>query len=165
MTIFQFINRYYKKLASQLTVDDSDHVVETHGTTLLLIPRLHKGVLQAIQYAKATSPDCRALHVSMNPKSAEKLKADWMKFGAEMPLIILDSPYRSIAEPIIDYVDQLIQMDEKRIVTVIVPEAVPAHWWQALLHNNAAIQLKLMLGRRNNVVITNVRYFLEQKPK
>jgi len=165
ITIFQFINRYYKKLASQLTVEDSDQVVETHGTTLLLIPRLHKGVLQAIQYAKATSPDCRALHVSMNPKSAEKLKADWMKFGAEMPLIILDSPYRSIAEPIIDYVDQLIKMDSKRMVTVIVPEAVPAHWWQALLHNNAAIQLKLMLGRRNNVVITNVRYFLDQKPK
>ncbi|MFM9874011.1 MAG: APC family permease [Fimbriimonadaceae bacterium] len=163
ITIFQLINRYYKKLAKQLTVDNRDVVTEIAGTTLLLIPRLHKGVLQAIQYAKATSPDCRALHVSMNAKSAEKLKDDWMKFGAEMPLIILDSPYRSISEPIIDYVDQLIKMDDKRMVTVIVPEAVPAHWWQALLHNNAAIQLKMMLGRRNNVVITNVRYFLEEK--
>ncbi|MBL8067410.1 MAG: APC family permease [Armatimonadetes bacterium] len=161
VTIFQLINRYYKRLASQLTVDDTDKIEDVTSTTLLLVPRLHKGVIQAIEYARASSPDCRALHVSINEKSAAKIKQDWVDFNIEMPLIILDSPYRSISEPIIDYVDQLLAMDSKRMVTVIVPEAVASHWWQGLLHNNAAIPLKLLLGRRRNVVITNIRYYLE----
>lgn len=161
VTIFQLINRYYKRLASQLSVDESDKIEDVTSTTLLLVPRLHKGVIQAIAYARASSPDCRALHVSINEKSAEKIKKDWVDFNIEMPLIILDSPYRSISQPIIDYVDQLLAMDSKRMVTVIVPEAVASHWWQGLLHNNAAIPLKLLLGRRRNVVITNIRYYLE----
>lgn len=161
VTIFQLINRYYKRLARQLTVDETDKIADVTSTTLLLVPRLHKGVIQAIEYARASSPDCRALHVSINEKSAAKIKQDWVDFNIEMPLIILDSPYRSISEPIIDYVDQLLAMDSKRMVTVIVPEAVASHWWQGLLHNNAAIPLKLLLGRRRNVVITNIRYYLE----
>lgn len=161
ITVFQLINRYYRRLARQLTVDDTDKIEDVPSTTLLLVPRLHKGVIQAIEYARASSPDCRALHVSINEKSAEKIKKDWVDFNIEMPLIILDSPYRSISEPIMDYVDQLLAMNDKRMVTVIVPEAVASHWWQGILHNNAAIPLKLLLGRRRNVVITNIRYYLE----
>jgi amino acid transporter len=161
IAMFQLISRYYKKLAKQLTVAPTDVLPDVSPTTLLLVPRLHKGILQAIQYARATSPDCRALHVELNQTSTEKLKESWIKFGAEMPLIVLDSPYRSLNEPVLEYVDQLLAMNDKRVVTVIVPEAVPQHWYQAILHNNAAIPLKLALGRRKNVVITNVRYFME----
>jgi amino acid transporter len=162
MAIFTLISRYYKKLATKLSVTNEDTLPELTATTLLLVPRLHKGILQAIKYAQASSPDVRALHVSLNQKSAEKLKEEWIKFGVEMPLIILDSPYRSIVQPTTEYIDELLEKNKKRIVNVIVPEAVPNHWYQALLHNNAAIQLKLALAKRKNVVITNVRYFIEE---
>lgn len=160
--MFQLISRYYRKLANQLTVSEVDTLPELTATTLLLVPRLHKGILQAIQYAQASSPDVRALHISLNTKSAEKLKEEWIKFGVDMPLIILASPYRSIVQPTTEYIDHLLAQNKKRMVTVIVPQAIPKHWYQALLHNNAAIQLKLVLAKRNNVVITNVRYFIEE---
>lgn len=161
MTIFNLISRYYKSLAKKLTVTRADHLPEIKPTTLLLVPRMHKGILLPIQYAKAMSPDARAIHVALGQESAKRIKEDWNNFGVEMPLIILDSPYRSIIQPILDYVDHVRSMDAKRVVTVIVPQAVPKHWWQGLLHNNAAILLKLALGTRRNVVITNIRYFIE----
>ena len=130
------------------------------SANLLLVPRLHRGVLKAIGYAKASSKDVRGLHVTLDYKSSAKLKEDWAKYGIDMPLVILDSPYRSLLEPVLDYIDQMIAEDPDLIVTVIVPQAVPKFWAQGLLHNNAAVGLKLALGTRRNVVITNVRYFL-----
>lgn len=161
MLIFQFISSYYKGLAKKLTVTKDDVLPTIKPTTLLLVPRMHKGILIPIQYAKAMSPDARAIHVSLSQESAKRIKEEWNQFGVEMPLIILDSPYRSIIEPILDYIDHVRSMDPHCVVTVIVPQAVPKHWWQGLLHNNAAILLKLALGTRRNVVITNIRYFIE----
>ena len=66
-----------------------------------------------------------------------------------------------LIEPVTDYIDQALEEDPDQMITVIVPQAVPKHWWQGLLHNNAAVALKLALASRKNVVITNVRYFLK----
>ncbi|MDI9635551.1 hypothetical protein QM565_07090 [Geitlerinema splendidum] len=79
-----------------------------------------------------------------------------------MPLVILESPYRSIVEPVTEYLDDMVARQPDLYVTVIVPQAVPKYWWQGLLHSNAAIALKVALGSRRNVVVTNVRYFLEK---
>lgn len=162
IVIFQIIRHYYAKLASILSVTPQDVLPGIKTTTLLLVPRLHKGILLPIQYARAMSPDARAIHVALSPELAEKAKEDWTRFGADMPLIVLDSPYRSIIDPVMDYIDHVLSMDKDRVVTVIVPEAVPVKWWQGLLHNNAAIPLKMALKQRRNVVITNIRYFMDQ---
>lgn len=161
MFIFSRVFKHYSYLAKSLNIEPDDTLPVTKGTVLLLVPRVHKGILQAISYGQAMAKDIRAVHVTLDKSSAERIKQDWQRFGADIPLVILESPYRSLLQPILDYIDQTIEEDPHSIITVIVPQAVPKHWWQGILHNNAAVSLKLALGARRNVVITNVRYFLK----
>lgn len=165
MVVFHLVRRHYNWLANELTITPADTLPHLNTATLLLVPRMHKGILQAVEYARMTSPDCRAIHVSMNPDNLDNLKSSWVKFAEDIPLIILDSPYRSIIEPVTEYVDSMLERDPDLMVTVIVPQAVPNNWFQGLLHNNAATLLKQTLGRRSNVVITNVRYHLSKDQK
>lgn len=161
LTMFSWIHRHYQYLANALSITPEDSLKPVKNTVLLLVPRVHRGILQAISYATGMAKDVRALHVTMDPASAQAVKQDWMKFGADLPLVILESPYRSLLKPITEYIDQALAEDPSAFITVIVPEAVPKRWWQGLLHNNAAIPLKIALRSRKNVVITNVRYFLQ----
>lgn len=160
LTIFGRIRSHYNYLAKELSVDATDELKEVKTTVLLLVPRLHRGILHAISYAKAMTNDVRAIHVTLDPSTVGAIKEDWNQFGADLPLVILESPYRSLIQPVIDYVDETLSEDPTMMVTVIVPQAVPKRWWHGLLHNNAAVALKLALASRKNVVITNVRYFL-----
>ena len=160
LVVFKLIRSHYDHLASELNIQSGMCIPGYRSANLLLVPRLHRGVLKAVGYAKASAKDVRGLHVTLDYDSAARLKDDWAKFGVDMPLVILDSPYRSLLEPVLDYIDQMIAEDPDLMVTVIVPQAVPKLWVQGLLHNNAAVGLKLALGTRRNVVITNVRYFL-----
>jgi hypothetical protein len=121
---------------------------------------MHKGILQAVAYARSMTTDVRALHVTLDPKGTGQIKEDWTKFGADIPLVILESPYRSLVEPITEYIDEATEDSPDLLVTVIVPQAVPKKWWQGMLHSNAAVPLKLALAGRKNVVITNIRYFI-----
>jgi len=161
--MFSRIRRHYDYLAKELDVRPSDTVKPFTTTVLLLVPRLHRGILKAISYSQALSKDVRAIHVTVSPQSAQAVKEQWVSFGVDVPLVILDSPYRSLVQPVMDYVDQTIDEagDPNHVVTVIVAEAVPKNRFQSLLHSNLALFLKLALGRRRNVVISNVRYFLD----
>ena len=159
--VFSRIKNHYNYLAKNLEVSSSDALIGTKTTVLLLVPRLHKGILQAIAYSKALTEDVRAIHVTLDPSGVGKFKQEWTQFGAELPLVILESPYRSLIQPVIDYIDTTLADDPNIIVTVIVPEAVPRYWWHKVLHNNVAISLKMALASRERVVITNVRYFLK----
>lgn len=162
MVIFYGIKAHYNWLGSRLNIDAEDIVVHKSTTVLLLVPRLHKGILEAISYANALSKDVRAVHVTLDSKSAESVKEQWQRFGEDIPLVILESPYRSLVQPLVEYVDQTINEaeDENHMVTVIVPQAVPRNWFQKFLHSNVAFYLKRALGSRRNVVVSNVRYHL-----
>jgi hypothetical protein len=161
--MFSRIRRHYDYLADELNVRSTDKIEDYSTTVLLLVPRLHRGLLKAIAYAKALSKDVRAVHVTLDPAQAKATKEQWTQFGEDIPLVILDSPYRSLVDPVIEYIDQSIDesRDPNHIVTVIVAEAVPKNRLQQLLHSNLALFLKMALGRRRNVVISNVRYFLD----
>lgn len=158
--IFAKIRSHYDYLAQELTLSPTDQVIEAKTTVLLLVPRLHRGILKAIAYSKAMTNDVRAIHVTLDPSNVGSIKSDWNRFGADIPLVILESPYRSLIEPLTDYIDETLREDPNMMVTVIVPQAVPKYWWHGILHNNAAVALKLALAGRKNVVVTNVRYFL-----
>ena len=158
---FSKIKQHYNYLANELTIQPQDELLPVGSTVLLLVPRLHRGILQAIAYAKSMARDVRALHVTLDPKSLEQVKKDWARFGADIPLVILESPYRSLNEPIIEYIEETLSEDPTCMITVIVPQAVPKRWYHGILHNNAAVALKLALASKKNVVITNVRYFLK----
>lgn len=158
--VFARIRRHYNYLEKALEPAVEEAVAKPDMTVLLLVPSVHRGILHAVAYAKQMAHDCRALHVTMDPRSTGEIKREWNTFAPDLPLVILESPYRSLTEPILQYVDETIAEHPNAMVTVIVPEAVPKYPWHAVLHNNVAERLKKQLGSRPKVVITNVRYFL-----
>lgn len=158
--VFWQIRKHYNYLAKSLNVDATETLPNLDTTVLLLVPRIHKGVLQAIAYAKSLSQDCRAIHISSDPTTLESFKQEWSRFGGDIPLVILESPYRSLVEPLMEYIDEAVGEKPDHLLTVVVPQAVPKFWWQTILHNNSALPIKVALGSRKNVVVTNVRYFL-----
>lgn len=159
--LYHGVRKHYDYLAKQLEIAPSDQLAPIRTTVVLLVPRLHKGILQAIAYSRALSEDVRAIHVTIDQKNVASVKDAWLKFGEDIPLVILESPFRSLVQPVTDYVDQTLAEDPDLFITVIVPEAIPKVFWHRLLHNNIATSLKAVLGSRRNVVITNVRYFLD----
>ena len=161
LLIFWLISSHYKYLAKELELEPTDTVRPVRTVVLMLVPGVHKGILRSIAYAQSLSHDVRGVHVTMSPQSASVVKQAWGKFGADIPLVILDSPFRSLVRPVLEYVDDMTAENPSLMVTVIVPQAVPKYPWHAILHNNAAVLLKRALGGRKNVVITNVRYFLK----
>lgn len=101
--------------------------------------------------------------MTVDPTSAEEVKRQWMQVAPDIPLVILESPFRSLVDPIIEYVDETRAevTDPNHMITVIVPQAIPKNWLQGFLHSNVANYLKRALGTRKGVVVTNVRYFLD----
>ena len=97
----------------------------------------------------------------LDERRISEIEDSWAKYGANVPLILLRSPYRSLIDPVLDYVDELLRENNEQVITVIVPEAVSTKWYHKLLQENVAQQLKNALGMRPNVVVTNVKYFLK----
>ena len=161
LVVFKMIRGHYDYLANELSISQDDKIIPVKSTVLLLVPRMHRGILRAISYAQSITSDVRAIHVTLDGSSAAIIKKDWNQFGLDMPLVILESPYRSLIEPITEYIDQALAEEPNHMITVIVPQAVPKRWYQGLLHNNVAVPLKIALASRRNVVVTNVRYFLK----
>ncbi len=128
---------------------------------LLLVPRVHRGVQQALDYALSCHGKCRAMRVTLDDKLVPKIREDWERFGWGVPMVVLGSPFRSLINPILEYVDQARLEDPNRTITVIVAEAVPRRFAHKLLQENVSIQLKPALGQREGVVVSNVRYFLD----
>jgi amino acid transporter len=155
------VNRRYANMTRQLEIteadmrpDTSDHIV------LLLVPRMHNGIINALHYAQHLKGTCQAVHVTINEKALPDLMRTWERYGQGVPMVVLPSPYRSLLAPVLDYVDELRSKDPNVAITVVVPEAVSMKWFHKALHENVALQLKNALARRPNVVVANVRYFL-----
>ena len=160
LVMFTGIKRHYKYLAKELEIQPEEAITKMRTTALLLVPKVHRGILQAISYAEALTDDVRAIHVTIDPTNVPAVKESWIKYGKDMPLVILASPFRSLVDPIVEYIDQTLAEDPTLFITVIVPEAVSKKWYHKILHNNIGVALKIALGRRKNVAVTNVRYFL-----
>src|SRR5262249_21671838 len=104
--LFHQVWRHYADVAVQLRVtEETPAPSEFTNTVLLLLPGLHRGVLPAIAYARSLSPDCRAVYIDSanDPEKTHRLEQQWERFGGDMPLLILNSPYRSLLGPIINY--------------------------------------------------------------
>ncbi len=161
---FLCINNHYKSISKQLALPDDGTAcpIAIEHTVLVLVSSLNRGTIPALQYAKTLSARVEAVHVKLNPKATEKLKQDWERWGCNVPLVILESPYRSIIDPILKYVDEVEDRYEHDVVTIIVPEFVTKKAWHNLLHNQTALLLKTLLRFRRGKVVTTVRYFLDE---
>lgn len=161
--IFNAIKRHYLKVGEQLALPDSGYCpIAIEHTVLVLVSSLHRGTIPALEYAKTISDRVEALHVELNPEATARLKKVWQEWGCGIPLTILKSPYRSLIEPVLEYLDEVEDRYEHDLVTIIVPEFVTKKWWHNLLHNQTSIMLKAMLRFRPGKVVTTVRYHLEE---
>jgi len=157
---FVSLNRHYRQVAAQLSLDGFEGHPPMEHTVLVLVGDLHKGVLHALQYARMLSPSVKGVYVELDPDKTRRLEEKWIKWGMGAPLVVLSSPYRSLLHPFLEYLDQLLALGDNHMVTIVIPEFVPAKWWQHLLHNQTALLIKGALLFRKNVVVTNVPYHL-----
>lgn len=158
---FMTVRRHYQEVAGQLSLEGFAAPPITNSV-LVLVGDLHRGVVKAMQYAQSLSPSAKAVYVEIDPERTHRLEERWGKWGMGAPLIVLASPYRSLLGPLLDYIDHLQENGgENHIVTIVVPEFIPARWWQQLLHNQTALLIKGQLLFRKNVVVTDVPYHLK----
>jgi amino acid transporter len=166
MTAFWFlmkgINNHYSSVARELQ-KAGDETVElpSRNHAVVLVSKVHSPTLRALAYAKATRPhDLTALTVSVDPGDTHELQAEWDRRGIDVPLTVVDSPYREVTRPILDYVARIRMSSPRDVVTVFIPEYVVGHWWEQLLHNQSALRLKARLLFQPGVMVTSVPYQL-----
>jgi hypothetical protein len=161
--IFHRIHYHYKDLAAHLSL-------ETYGGPPNLTPRhrvivpisgVHQGTLVALRYARALSHDVTAVHVSIDETETERIQSKWEAWGDGVRLVILESPYRLLVEPLLGYIEQVVaQRQPNELITVVVPQFIPKRWWHNLLHTQAAMMLRLSLMSRPGITVTDVPYHL-----
>jgi amino acid transporter len=162
VVVFQKVNRHYALVADQLSLDGYGGPPPIRHTVLVPIGDVHRGVVNAVQYARLLSPEAKAVYVETDPALTRKIEEKWTKWGMGVPLVILTSPYRSLLTPLLEYVDHLQEQqgEVRRVVTIVIPEFIPAHWWQHLMHNQTALLIKGALLFRKDVIVTDVPYHL-----
>jgi amino acid transporter len=158
--VFKATRRHYDKVAAQLTLKGYVAQPRIHNTVLMPIGGIQRAVVEALRYAETLSDDVRAVYVDVDAASTEQLRRDWEVWGGKVNLIVLSSPYRSMMEPLLEYIEQVERERPDDYVTVILPEFVPAQWWQHLLHNQRALLIKGALLFRPNTVVTSVPFHL-----
>lgn len=162
VTGFFTIHHHYKSLAKKLSLENfGSYPRIVRHRVVVLIAGVHRGSLAALTYAQSLSHDVTALHISLDQKESEKVRAKWDTFGNGVRLVILESPYRLLVEPVLEYIDKLLLIRQSNeILTIVVPQFVPAHWWENLLHNQTALLLRFALLFKPGLVIVEVPYQL-----
>jgi len=160
VALFKATRRHYDHVASQLTLKGYEPQPRVHNTVLVPIGGVQRSVVEALRYAETLSDDVRAVYVDVDPAGTEAVKRDWQTWGGRVKLVVLASPFRSLMEPLLEYIEQVENERSNDYVTVILPEFVPARWWQHLLHNQRALLIKGALLFRPNIVVTSVPFHL-----
>ncbi|MGH4036163.1 APC family permease [Actinomycetota bacterium Odt1-20B] len=157
------IRRHYDTTATELAVDDpkGELVLPSRVLGIVLVSTLHKPTLRALAYARALRPDrLEALTVSVDRDEAAGLRRRWEEYGIEVPLTVVDSPYREVTRPVVDYVRSVRRESPRDVVAVFIPEYVVGRWWENLLHNQSALWLKSRLLFTPGVMVTSVPWQL-----
>lgn len=153
------VKRHYTNVAQGLHVPQDYRPRRMNHTVVVLVGTVHRGVLEALAYAKSLHPNhLVAVSVVSDEEDQERVERAWMYFGLDVPLEIVYSPYRELTRPIMRYVDELDARWDNDVVTVLIPEFVVKHWWGHLLHNQSALLLKGRLLFRKGTVVTSIPY-------
>ncbi|MCL6480414.1 MAG: APC family permease [Firmicutes bacterium] len=161
MLLFWKTRRHYFELQTELTLADFEKPRVARHTVIVPVPiHLNRVVLTAIEYAKSISRDVIAVTVNTGEAKTDTLLHNWKKFVEDVPLIVLDSPYRSVARPLLRFIGEIEDLRTDDKVTVVLPEFVPQRWWHNLLHNQTSLILKGALLFRPGIVVTSVPHHL-----
>jgi amino acid transporter len=163
--LFKGIKRHYDTIAQALRVAPDFRPRRMNHTVVVLVGSLHRGVLEALAYARSLAPNrLLAVTVVSDDEERERIEDAWSERHIEIPLEIVYSPYRELSRPILRFIDELDARYDNDIITVVIPEVVVSSWWSHLLHNQSALFLKGRLLYRKGTVVTSVPYHLEEEP-
>jgi len=158
--LFSSIHRHYVHLAKDLSLDNFGSPSAVSRQRIILpISGVHRGTIAALRYARTLSDDITAVHVSIDPEESDRIRQKWETWGDGHRLVILESPFRTFIEPLLEYIDDIdTQRQPKELITIVVPEFVPRHWWSNMLHTKTASTLRMALLFRKDIIITNIPY-------
>ncbi|RLV10454.1 DNA-binding protein [Streptomyces griseocarneus] len=162
------IRRHYDTTAAELAVSDprAELVRPSRVHGIVLLSTLHKPTLRALAYARAFRPDVlEALTVAVDREETAELERQWAELDLDMPLKVIDSPYREITRPVVEYVRSIRRTSPRDVVAVFIPEYVVGHWWEQLLHNQSALWLKSRLLFTPGVMVTSVPWQLSSSTR
>ena len=160
--MFRAIHTHYLQVAKQLSTEGLDPLRPIRHLVLVPISGIHRGVIHALEYAKSIAPgNVTAVYVDFDEEATRKLREKWEQWGSGIKLVILRSPYRSLTRPLLRHIDKVVRQNDADMITVVLPEFVPARWWHQLLHNQSSLLLKGSLLFRKRVIVTNVAYHLK----
>jgi amino acid transporter len=155
------IHEHYRVVEDALTLDPTEPLPQPQEPVVIVpVARLDRAALQALTFARSISSDVTAVHVSDDPEEINQLRQKWERLGLDIPLVIVESPYRALIGPLLAYIDAVDKQDPNRPVTVVLGEFVPRHFWENPLHGQTALRLKLALFFRPNTIVIDVPYHL-----
>jgi amino acid transporter len=160
--LMRAVHRHYRNVSEQLVPDTDARMLPSKVHAIVLVSEVHTPTLRALAFARATRPDVlTALTVNVDDGETRALQTDWQRYDLPVPLTIIESPYREITRPVVDYVKAIRRESPREIVVVFVPQYVVGHWWENLLHNQSALRLRARLQFQPGVMITSVPWQLE----
>jgi amino acid transporter len=160
--MFRAVHRHYEEVAKQLTMEGVEKLRPIRHEVIVPISGIHRGVIRALEYARSIAPGhVTAVYVDLDEEATRTLRDKWKKFAGDIELVVLASPYRALTRPLLRYIDRVERDHRDDLVTIVVPEFVPAKWWQHLLHNQSSLTLKAALLFKEGVIVTNVPYHLK----
>jgi amino acid transporter len=165
VTIFFSIHHHYRNLARNLSLEGFDGLPARHARHRVIMPisGVHQGTLEGLRYARLLSDDVTAVHVSLDPAETEKVQKKWLLWGEGTRLVVLDSPYRLFVEPLLKYIQGVIQTRQpNETITIVVPQFIPSKPWHNALHMQTANVLRSELLSKSGVVVTDVPYRLAE---
>jgi len=163
---FFTIHHHYQDLASNLSLDKFSGLPARQSRHRVILPvsAIHQGVLLALRYAKLLSDDVTVVHVSLDPAETEKVQTRWKRWGEGTRLVILDSPYRLFIEPLLAYIEDIVESSQpNETMTIIVPQFIPSKRWHYALHLRTAEVLRQELLSKPGVVVTDIPYHVRKK--
>jgi hypothetical protein len=160
--IFFRIHHHYRNVARNLSLETIGEPARIlRNRVIIPIGGVHRGVMHALRYARTFSNDLTAVHVGVDPVETKKVREKWATWGDGIRLQVIDSPYRELMEPLIEYIDNLAQLSSPTtMLTVVVPQFIPEHAIFKPLHMNTADLLRKALLNKYEVVIMEVPYHL-----
>ena len=161
IVIFHGIHSHYLDLSQQIALSrDARPSRPKRNMVMIPIGGVNKAVLRAVDYARSRGGDVRAVLVDTDQEETALVEMKWAQWGCGVPLIVIPSPYRSILRALLSYVEEQLEKDPDCWITVVLPEILPAHWWQNILHNQRALLLKGALLFKDRVVLTDVPFHM-----
>ncbi len=155
------IHRHYDRVSREIAADEDDLVLPSRVHAIVLVSKLHLPTMRALAFARATRPDnLEAVTVNVDPQDTADLAREWEDRQIPVSLKVIDSPFREITKPVLDYVRRTRKNAPRDVVTVFIPEYVVGHWWEHLLHNQSALRLKGRLLFTPGVMVTSVPWQL-----